>query len=403
MAASILTRRRPLTRFESALLYALEFFMLASFCGYYLLPTGQANYFPSYFLGITVLALIGISEGVRQCIFESKLLFLAALFAAYLTATSLWSGDKTALLVSKALVEWLLVTTMLIGILVTIKSDDSAAGRLWVALVVAAAASAAFFLVSLVINAQAKPWGRISTPSVASMVYGFAAVIAISRAGVLTGVVGRMFFAVCATLLLAACYFCQTNYVWFGIASAMLSQVSFYAWERRHTTSVYLWSACLIVCLLLTAYSLESVISSQRQLIWKPIVTAAFASHPLFGNGILEHARPDVDCGASNWIQVHFAGCMLAHPHNVYISTLFYGGIVGISMLFLLILASFGYVFERNNSRDRAIVLALLTYSCAVLMFDGNKLLDKVDFMWLIFWLPIGMAGVLELTRDAEG
>ena len=47
----------------------------------------------------------------------------------------------------------------------------------------------------------------------------------------------------------------------------------------------------------------------------------------------------------------------------------------------------------------RWLTLSLLTYGFAVLMFDGNRLISKIDFIWLVFWLPVAFAAFLELDE----
>jgi hypothetical protein len=39
------------------------------------------------------------------------------------------------------------------------------------------------------------------------------------------------------------------------------------------------------------------------------------------------------------------------------------------------------------------VVLALSTllYASITLMIDGNRLLEKIDFHWLVFWLPVAL------------
>ena len=77
---------------------------------------------------------------------------------------------------------------------------------------------------------------------------------------------------------------------------------------------------------------------------------------------------------------------------------MFYGGVIGIGGLLLLMMSSISAALESHHPA-RWLTLSLLTYGFAVLMFDGNRLISKIDFIWLVFWLPVAFAAFLELDE----
>lgn len=402
MSAELATNVDYRAGFRSGLLVAIEILIVVSLCGYYLLPKGQANYFPTYLLGILVLVLIANSRQDRSQLLNSRIFLVAATFAGYLALSSLWSGGSTTTGVAKAFADWLLVVTMLGAIVILASQAQHRMERIGSLLLAAATLSALYFLYGLWGDEAATPWGRLATRSVGAMVYGFAAILAINGCAARQSMAAKAALAGCAVVLLGAVYACHMHYVWLGVTLAISAQIAVHLWEQRRTKLTYVLAPLLVVSLIAALYCLSLVLTSERQLMWRSIVTAAFKAHAFVGHGILEDAIPKVDCNSAVWIRDHFANCFLAHPHNIYISTLFYGGIVGVFLLLLTLLMAFGFVFERNLLHSRATVFALLTYGCTVLMFDGNKLLTKIDFTWLLFWLPVGLAAALELTRRTD-
>ena len=74
---------------------------------------------------------------------------------------------------------------------------------------------------------------------------------------------------------------------------------------------------------------------------------------------------------------------------------------MGIGALILLMISSISVTLESHHP-SRWLTLSLLTYGFAVLMFDGNRLISKIDFIWLVFWLPVAYAAFLELDEKLK-
>ena len=119
---------------------------------------------------------------------------------------------------------------------------------------------------------------------------------------------------------------------------------------------------------------------------WSSVLDLIYNERVAFGFGIRSRPEFHVDCDLT--LAAAAADCAWRHPHNLYVSTMFYGGVFGIGGLILLMMISTGATLESNHPA-RWLTLSLLTYGFAVLMFDGNRLISKIDFIWLVFWLPL--------------
>ena len=113
---------------------------------------------------------------------------------------------------------------------------------------------------------------------------------------------------------------------------------------------------------------------------------------------VLDKVRPEYHVDGNLELVSAAVDCAWRHPHHLYVSTMFYGGVVGIGGLILVMIGSVSVTLESDHP-SRWLTLSLLTYGFAVLMFDGNRLISKIDFIWLVFWLPVAFAAFLELDE----
>ena len=86
------------------------------------------------------------------------------------------------------------------------------------------------------------------------------------------------------------------------------------------------------------------------------------------------------------------------HAHSIYVSTFFYGGVIGLLALLGFLGLCAGRSLRANSSEIQALATMMLLYGVTVLLFDGDRILTKVDYIWMVFWLPIAMV----LVADQE-
>ena len=85
-------------------------------------------------------------------------------------------------------------------------------------------------------------------------------------------------------------------------------------------------------------------------------------------------------------------GFTVPHAHSAIIGTLYYGGLVGLALLLLLIALSL--TTGRRNARidGEWDPLILLIFGLFCLTPDGHHLVSEPHLSsWLLFWLPIGL------------
>ena len=140
----------------------------------------------------------------------------------------------------------------------------------------------------------------------------------------------------------------------------------------------------------------NSVMDTGRSLIWEPVVEAVFADGSWIGTGLQSKVPRVLECGA----QLGFDDCRFDHAHSIYVSTLQHGGVVGLSLLILVLVVAAGDVLELPPSEAHTVTVVALACGMTVLMLDGQSIVRKIDFVWLLFWLPVALAGGLHAGSD---
>ncbi len=85
-------------------------------------------------------------------------------------------------------------------------------------------------------------------------------------------------------------------------------------------------------------------------------------------------------------------GMEFLHPHNLYLSVAYHGGIIGLALFAWLILSSLRILFANYHSEDAKLALGILALALPAYLLDGHELIDKVGSTWFLFWLPVGVS-----------
>lgn len=130
-----------------------------------------------------------------------------------------------------------------------------------------------------------------------------------------------------------------------------------------------------------------------RDLIWTRVIETALASRSLVGTGI----------AASDGITPR-DGLTYDHGHSIFLSTLHYGGPVGLVLLLLLFLSLNRDIKRLPISRDATTAFGMIVFAMVVFAIDGDRLLTKINPLWIALWLPAGVLIALanEHYREAR-
>jgi O-antigen ligase len=76
-------------------------------------------------------------------------------------------------------------------------------------------------------------------------------------------------------------------------------------------------------------------------------------------------------------------------PHNLFLSTLFYAGVIGLVMLLTLFALVGRIAWRQPRGVDRSMRIAMLVYPMLAGMTDLSILIKGPSPMWYMVWLPL--------------
>jgi len=229
--------------------------------------------------------------------------------------------------------------------------------------------------------------GQLDTPVVAALVFGATFLFVVHGLFLTKRTGARLFGLLCLIPLGVAVALSDSRNAWvsvpFGVMVMVLAHVAptraqFLQW------SILLGSLGLLVLFGLAntdelGNSLMPRGDSYRPLIWQETL-ARVQESPWIGLGIL--TNDDVVAGKLTF----------AHPHNLYLSVLFQGGILGLGLFAWLLLRTLRETWLNFSHPDAKLALGSLALALPSYVLDGHELLDKVSDTWFLIWMPIALA-----------
>jgi O-antigen ligase len=81
------------------------------------------------------------------------------------------------------------------------------------------------------------------------------------------------------------------------------------------------------------------------------------------------------------------------HPHNLFLASLFYSGMIGVALVVLTLAVAFGLTSRIAHARERAMLLAMLTALTIGTCLDSSLPLSGASNaeVWYYFWAPLGL------------
>ena len=369
---------------------------------YYLAGNGKINNFPTYLAALAFLPFIVVRPDCFST-FNKPILFLTLIFLFYLCSSAYWSSGTDVAILAKYPGYFFLLITFVLGIALMSSQFPSFLKWLLVVGILSATISSIYSMLLYLTLPDYQPLpqkrlyslGRLHNPVIASLSYGMAATLCANFLLMQAGRI-RILWAVCLFLLLVAITLTETRSVWFGLVVSL--PVALFLQENmsiKRKVMIFFTGCSLLLFIGWSTWFMgfwEEMFHrgvSYRPEIWLTTIQNTLGTNPLFGNGIVTSSELMID------------GFDFQHPHSIYISTFFYGGLTGLVLLLLLIATSFWEVLKVRLSPLAILAASSLSYSAIVFLFDGDRLLTKVDFVWIAFWLPIALCLISTLKNSA--
>lgn len=195
--------------------------------------------------------------------------------------------------------------------------------------------------------------------------------------------------AACAATLVAL-VLTDTRSAWLG-AIVSITAFAVATWKpqpKAFVAAISLLGSTLLAVLLLVVFHPDPEVTrlllprddSFRFLIWREHIEAIRAGSLLFGQGFFAE------------LIVHSAETTHRGAHNMYLSTLLQGGLIALGLFLAVILVTAVRLIHRLHMPLARCCIAMLLAGLVMFVFDGDRLIDKLNIVWLVLWLPVAVA-----------
>jgi len=200
----------------------------------------------------------------------------------------------------------------------------------------------------------------------------------------------RLLMGAVFALSLLIVYLTDTRAAWLGAALGLL--VLGIAWRAGTRRRFFAITATCIVALglvvggvlLLASEELQQALlprgDSYRFTIWRFHLREILEHAPLFGQGMLRELT--VTAGSRT-----FHGA-----HSVYLAMALHTGFAGLALLLILLAWMVLRLSVHLDKPVARLALSLLCVGLAVFTFHGDRLIDKINFIYFTIWLPLAVA-----------
>ena len=379
-----LTLRESLIEYRVPISAGLLVFSLASM---FVLTSQSASSFATYLLAAYVIF------GLRHwsALFEDWTFLGATLLLAYLASSTLWSEPWGARAALSQGIRSLLVFSFVVAVAEGFRVDWFRARmtRMFGLLgAIAALVAIVVFLIDRPPDGRLNGLGQLDTHVEAAMVFAVAFVCLLSAVREVAE--RRWLHYLAAAVLLAAVVLSGSRN---AIVALGLGSLALYLSHRidRPAPFVAIAAATLVgiavvlALVLALAPDLTAALlprgGSFRVEIWTALLDRiASADAWWFGMGALTPTEVVID------------GFEMLHAHNVYLAVLYEGGLVGVALLGFVLVSTFNILARQYTRAEAKLAIAVLSIGLPGFFLDGASLVDKIGWVWLLFWLPVAIA-----------
>lgn len=382
---------------------ALGIMVLLSIAAFFLAESGKINNFPTYVVGILFILLMLLDRSaVRH--FDAHLVLGITGLLTYFSLSALWAdnGGLAAMLLYFGY-SVLILSFVYSVLLLQMHYQEFLRFLVWftvLAAVVSASYSVhlhyAFPEYQPLLENRLVALGRLHNPVISALSYGMAIVMALHLLICGTNNNDRFFSGFCIVVLLVGVTLTYTRSVWIGVSVATLYAIALYfpgsTWRRVAAAVLFL---SVVVAIMLASFGWDELVkrsTSFRPEIWGELINRTLKTNWLLGHGIIA----DSSVAHSSYEHGTFS---FHHAHSMYVATLFYGGVIGLSG-FLGFLAYLGLrLHQADGAEKRGLATMALIYAVVVMFFDGDRFLAKVDYFWIVFWLPVAITLIVDREK----
>ncbi len=368
--------------------------VILCFVSVLVLSSQSAASYSTYFLALAMLFTIRRWNDV----FSVPLLRGIVVLLVYLTLTSFWSDPFDTRKAFSVFTRALLVFFFVVGF-----AECQPRGQLqrWLRGALTAAGSLATLAAIIVFVVTYPGYGRLNglgqldTQVFAALVYGVVLIFVVEVFITDRSAPWRAFAVVGGLLIGCAVLLTGSRNAWVSVSLGVGVFILAHRIVDRRKFLVGVIATGFIFAALfgvLVAGEATRDLVLPRGLSFRPDIWGAVYSNVM-------NANPWVGLGILTESKVVFDGVEFLHPHSMYLSVFFQGGLVGVILFAVVLVGTVRILFANYESGEAKLALGVLGIALPAYLLDGHELIDKVGSTWFLFWLPVAIAVGLSWSR----
>lgn len=317
----------------------------------------------------------------------------SALLLLYLAISAAWSDDSDW---AKHLGYALLIACFVLGFALSSLQLPSFQTRLLTLVIAGAVVSAAASIQLHFAFPDYKPlpeprlvaMGRLFNPVISATSYGFVVILSVAMLLRESDRVAQGLLIIAIGILLTVIALTGSRTVWLGLALGIGVALA----NRRPKQAHWILFGIVIasgatMAALLGMEALTRRALSHRPEIWMEFITRTIESNLMFGLG----------SGSASYFQL--PDLLIQHPHSVFVSTFYFGGLLGLGLLLATIVTCAHRIIYSPHSAGRDLAMMTGIFGLTIGLLDGDNLLTKIDYLWWVAWFPIATCLTLSGNR----
>lgn len=367
---------------------------------FFLAENGRANAFATYIVGLGVIGALFQPDTRKELLtLPLPVLVVLVIFLEYLSVSAWWSDVGSLHTVIRFQGYSVLIVTFIAGFYLAGRRFENYL-HIMAGLVTAAAMVSAGYSIYLhfaLPEYQPLPeprlygLGRLSNPVISAVSYGFSVALAFWLLLQRRDLWLRLLLAAGIVSLLVAISLSGTRIVWLALACAVGVALSLETGRNGWLTLGVAGTVLGAVAI----FSLGWEDLAKRGLSFRPEIWAEFARRSAEANPIL-----GAGSGApSYWVTPELT---FRHPHSIFVSAFFFGGIIGLGLLVALIVLAARYAWQSPPSPVRTLAVMTLSYGVVVGLIDGDNIVTKIDYLWWLIWFPLAVVMMLPKPQSSS-
>ena len=376
------------------------------FLGFFFFPSSQShcNFFYAA-VAFPFLILIFMKKVALRSFFFSRTFLLSTIFLVYMFSTLFWADNYELSDIHKNGRKVLYVLVFLSATIHLIQVYPNFLQRLIVILCWAVATFAVVYMILYYTqhpfpNNRLRGFGQLYNPIMASCVYGIVFIACMylfqqqhtrKMKLLYLGMAVVLFLYMLLTQSRGPLLACGITILGWLILESFSHKEGKHSQRNKFFLFFLVTSATVVVLFILYPDFFKSRlfrVTSDRIEIWGHGLSQAWDA-PYFGRGLNTDTRIILSSGEEN-----------LHYHSVFLSTLFYGGIVGLLLLTVLIGLAIRQAFTRTGELQKFLLTCMLLFGALCMVTDGKTLIQHPKPFWIFFWFPIALVAASELSGN---